>query len=283
MDIKLSEKFEIVPSKLHNDRVPTLKYGEKYIHSKYDPIKEAKFILSKHNLQEYSMVMIFGAGLGYLVDAIKEEKSSMPIVVIETEEYFGKLIKDKYPDTAVFVNSKSDEIMRYLSKENLLLNIRNILFLHNDALNKIYADYYNKIRKDILEHLKRQLAEIKTDAYFNQLWLNNSIKNIFFRKEFSFLRDYKNLYKGRRAVLVAAGPSLDKTVEKLKGKNIKIFALAPTVNLLLKNNIIPDFIVASDANYYNVEHFKKYLNRKDLILFTDLSIHPAVISNWKVK
>ena len=69
-------------------------------------------------------------------------------------------------------------------------------------------------------------------------------------------------------------------IKKIKNFNGYIFTLPPTVNFLLKNNVIPDFIILGDSSYYNIFHLKKSLRSK-IILITDLSVHYSLLSKWK--
>lgn len=53
----------------------TLKINNYYIHSKYDPVQEAKRFVD-NNFKEKYVTILFGYGLGYIEKAYREKLSS---------------------------------------------------------------------------------------------------------------------------------------------------------------------------------------------------------------
>ena len=78
------------------------------------------------------------------------------------------------------------------------------------------------------------------------------------------------------AILVAAGPSLDKNIEKLKQIKDSVFIMAvdTALNTVLKHDIIPDMTISVDGH-------------KPLVLFEDervknIPISLSAVSNAKI-
>jgi len=286
MNLPNSEEIKILPTKLWGATKPTAILKNKYIHSKYDPEREAKKILSQYsNIDEYDLIIIFGIGLGYILEHIIAQNPNVPIVIVEKEPFFAEYIQNKFdsPNLKIFINEEPENIIKFFSKNIIITNLKNVAFIQNEALNQIYYEYYNKVKSEIIAYFKRNVAEITTDAYFSELWVKNIIKNLKNLKNFGFIRDYKDIFKDEAGILISAGPSIEKNVSLLKKTDLYKFAVAPAVNFLLKNGVVPDFVIASDASYYNLFHFKRYIKNDALTLITELSIHPAVLSNWKGK
>ena len=94
------------------------------------------------------------------------------------------------------------------------------------------------------------------------------------------LDEYKNSNKNVPAIIVSAGPSLDKNIEDMikyrrKLKNFFIITGNRTAGALLKNNIIPDLIVTIDPG--NIA--------EEMIADAGISNIPNVYyekSNWKI-
>lgn len=284
MKLQIPQHIKILPTKVWGDKNPTALLKNRYIHSKYDPIKEAERIIAQYpQIKNSNIIIIFGAGLGYVIEKIFELKKSISVLVIETEKFFGEYIKDRfhsYP-LKIFINEPSDTIIEFFSKNIVVTDIKNIVIIQNETLNQIYNEYFDKIKKSLLQHLKREIAEITTDAYFSELWFKNTIRNLKSSKHFTLLKEYKNFFKNDAAILISPGPSLEENLKLLKNKNLYKFAIAPAVNLLIKNNIVPDFIITSDANFYNLFHLKPYIKESGLTLITELCVHPAILSHWK--
>jgi len=72
----------------------TTRYGSWYLHSKYDPISEAKK-MAKNIPKDANIILLLGYGLGYIVDAIKENKNIDLIVVAEYIEEFRNNIPER--------------------------------------------------------------------------------------------------------------------------------------------------------------------------------------------
>jgi len=286
MNPQIPQHIKILPTKKWGDKNPTVLLKNRYVHSKYDPIKEAERIIVQYpQIKHSNLIIILGAGLGYVIEKIFELKKNISVIVIEPEKFFGEYIKNRFPDypLKIFINEPPDTIIEFFSKNIVITDIKNIVFIQNEALNQIYNEYFDKIKVSILEHFKREIAEITTDAYFSELWFKNTIRNLKNIKHFSFLKDYKNFFKDATAILISPGPSLEKNLKLLKNKNLYKFAIAPAVNLLIKNNIVPDFIITSDANFYNILHLKPYIKESGLTLITELCVRPAILSHWKGK
>ena len=59
-----------------------------------------------------------------------------------------------------------------------------------------------------------------------------------------FLTDYKDVFKGKPAIIVSAGPSLNKNIEFLKKykDNALVFCVGTALPVLYNNGIVPDFL-----------------------------------------
>ena len=81
-------------------------------------------------------------------------------------------------------------------------------------------------------------------------WADAFIRNIAVILRTPGVIRLKNIFKGRPAIIVSAGPSIEKNfhlLKEAKGKAI-IIAVDVVVPTILPAGIIPDFIVALEAN-----------------------------------
>lgn len=86
----------------------------------------------------------------------------------------------------------------------------------------------------------------------------------------------KKEFEGMPAILIAAGPSLDNNIEKLKQIKDSVFIMAvdTALNTVLKHDIIPDMTISVDGH-------------KPLVLFEDervknIPISLSAVSNAKI-
>ncbi len=280
------EYINIIPGRTKKNIV-TVQYKGKFLHSQYNPLKEAEIEISRYkNIENKNIIFILGAGLGYILyPLLKKINKNCKIIIIEKENYFKDYIKknfSNYLNLIKFINT-DEEI------ENLILNLKeieldNILFIENKILLSIEKEYYQRIKNKILSLLKNYIANITTTAYFSKIWLKNILLNTAnISEKISLINYYKDTFTNETVLFISASPFVEENIKFIRNFKGYIFALAPAVNYLIKNNISPHFIITTDSNFSNLYHLLPFLHNKKLTLITDLSIHPVVFKNWKSK
>ena len=94
-----------------------------------------------------------------------------------------------------------------------------------------YITYGQEVFNNMLSNLWMVLSNSSVNELYNAIAVNEEYKNV-------------------PAVIVAAGPSLNKNIEKLKKYREKVFVIAcdAALNPLLDNDIIPDLAVSVDSH-----------------------------------
>ena len=62
---------------------PTARLQGAYLHSRYDPLKEARRIVAGGTVPAPSAAVVLGFGLGYLAEAFCEHHPEKPVIVVE--------------------------------------------------------------------------------------------------------------------------------------------------------------------------------------------------------
>lgn len=123
-----------------------------------------------------------------------------------------------------------------------VLNQRNCVALNESA--------YEKFRKKVTERKRLNDSMVFTGISRGVEWTEAFIRNIPVILRTPGVIQLKDLFQGRPAVIVSAGPSVEKNLHLLKeakGRAI-IIAVDVVVPTLLPAGIIPDFIIALEAN-----------------------------------
>ena len=113
----------------------------------------------------------------------------------------------------------------------------------------------------------------------------NALMNL---RKLKFVGHFPNLNK-QPAVIVGAGPSLDDTIETLRLHKGKAFIIATdgAVQSLLKNDVIPDYIVSCDdsnviyryiGNEKQLENVPLFLDVRGSHILTDTYLGPVVLT-----
>lgn len=244
-----------------------------YIHSKYNPLREAESIIDKLEAREIidvnSHVVFYGVGLGYHIEAFIM----------------------RYPETSFSIYEPSFEGLRcYLSEQSLTqLPLKNLLtiqcgespygfnefisaFVKNvdkriiicelPVYQQIFSNDYSDFLLKFKNFVKGQRSAINVNYAFKKRWIINSVNNFeTVLKTPNILMESNGIFKDKSVVLVSAGPSLNFEIENLR--QIKnegrafIFSVGSAINTLIANKIEPDAMCTYDPTEKNQMVFKK--------------------------
>lgn len=221
---------------------------ELYLHSKYDPIKEVKQFVKNNIEKNYSNYILYGFGLGYVIQQLMEQSPEAQIFVFETNLELFK------------------QACAYIDLSSIIESERVKLIIESDLQGFAYQfQYYiNKPDTKLLIHLPS--VEIISEAFVElkyileefrikerctgqgELFTNNFNENI---KNYDASVDTLfNKFNNVPLVLVSSGPSLNKNIHllrEIKGKAV-IIAVGRSLKPLLEIGVEPDFVAMLDPN-----------------------------------
>ncbi|WP_019153838.1 motility associated factor glycosyltransferase family protein [Robertmurraya massiliosenegalensis] len=275
-------KYKVI-KEVSRSGYPIYKVNDYYLHSKYDPIKEAEKVADKY-FNKNHVHIIFGHGAGYLTRAIQEKISENEfVVVIEPIEEIAKevlLDSDKnHKRTLILVG---DEISKFRILFSKIVNsYRNrVIICSASNYEKFLPEYYKDILKIVDEEVKINQVNVNTINRYASDWQKNYTLNLFYAFNDVSLKEFFNCIN-TPLVVAAGGPSLTKQLPLLKKIKDKIILVAAgsTVNTLLKNNIEPDLVITIDGGIANYDHFKSvFLNDSEIIY--SLSHHHLILDHF---
>lgn len=273
---------EIIKSKDNLD-IPLFD-DKKAMHSKYAPLREAETFGAdlKNN---YSFTVILGLGGGYHVESFSKRNPNHFIVVIEKSEEDIKFlsqiecVKNLLNNESVKIISQ-DKIECFIKENYLSAFFDEINILSNRAWFDKDADNSKAIIDTINKTIKECSGDISVQANFGLIWQNNIYNNL---KILSELKPAKiKIDSSKTAAIIAAGPSLDKTIEKLVKNREKYFIIATDTaySSLLKRNIISDAVLSIDGQNISETHFIASQNDKTVFIF-DLQANYNAVNHIK--
>lgn len=259
-----------------------------YLCSRIDPINEAESII-KNTIKEqkFDLICLAGFGLGYLPHSLLNyTDDSTKILIIEKSIGLFKKVISKI-DISEFLNSNrvllifgneienTSEILKYVPTKKVFT------IIHRPS-SSIFPDYYFKLNKIISSYIQRKSINIATLARFQKLWIYNIIKNTNSFINYPGIINFFNCCKDVPVIVVGAGPSMNKTMPLLKKvkNNLIIIAVDSIYKNLIKNDIIPDFVVSVDPQLLNGYNFS-YLKKGSTILITEPSVSTFTLRNYK--
>ena len=143
------------------------------------------------------------------------------------------------------------------------------------------------------EMTKQLRLDLNTIMGLMSQWLTNIKDNWYIIDKSPDISEIQNAYKGKTAIIVAAGPSLkdgNYPQELLKsGVNLEdtvIFSTLHSLKWCLENGIVPQFTGVVDASDLMVEFINSPLvdeHADEITMICCASTHPDVFKKWKGK
>lgn len=276
---------------IQTQTVPSLRFnrpGKRYAYA-YDPTDPLSDILNKlpvlknkNNLNE-TVCIITGFGLGHIPKVVLERRQDLfRLIVLEPcmeMFYLALTYTDLTPLLAsqkVFIFAGEidwqafDEIInRKTIETDFLFSDFSALFDWNPTL---YNDTKNKARA----YAVRAISGMGVLGVHGEHIFKNRMRNLTLFKEASYADRLKGAFEKKPAILVSAGPSLDRSVPYLKsavGKCVMI-AVDSALVPLLNNGITPDFVTTLDYREHNSEKLSP-----DLVASEDFSLVSVITSS----
>ncbi|SHE63011.1 Uncharacterized conserved protein [Caldanaerobius fijiensis DSM 17918] len=283
--------FEIVKAKDGNDTLIVISDNKRYfLHSSYYPVREAQEWASRIEFGEESIILVYGIGLGYHINYLSERLSTNNrlILVEPSKEIFEYALNNGYydrfknrPDTFFIVEGSEKGIGTLLSMYIPWDNFENLTYIDFKQYPKIFEEHYERFSNSLIETINSMRINRNTSLYFAAQWQSNFMENIEFVFRSVPVKSFFNSFKNVPAVIVSAGPSLDRNVrllKEVKGKCI-IICVGTALKVLVKENIEPDFVVSIDGSEKNFRHFDGC--SVNVPLLYDLTVYPEILRRYK--
>ncbi|WP_242976164.1 motility associated factor glycosyltransferase family protein [Clostridium butyricum] len=214
---------------------------------------------------------------------MREEYSKNSILVLEPNEVIKKYAESlkwvKLDKNIKIFNLNSSEIKKYINE----FNVDNI----NINVFANYSKIYSEELKIFLEELKTYCINLKgnrtTKILFERIWFETLMENIPYIVQSIPANIYKNAYEGKPAIIVSAGPSLEKNIDNLNGYESEFLILtgARTLKGLLDRNIKPDIIAVLDPGEKMYKMVEDYIKTQEIPLFFYEGTNADVVKNHK--
>ncbi len=280
-----TDKVFIKPSKLSDHMTLSFETenGEEiYIHSKYDPEKEAKKIVEA--VPEHSnadVIFCLGFGLGYHIEYLRRKiKDNARVIVIDTnlsilrkvlsEKDFTELFNDR---RFIFLFCNDNMLNNQISN---LVNSLNGIILHNapviflQPMERITPNFFVKIVNAYQLAGKNFWQNIGNDPDDTLMGFEHTFHNMNHILKSYSLKKLKDYYKGVPAFCVAAGPSLEKNIHQLKriNQNAIIISCDAALERLKREGIQPHFVTSMERTeiVYNKFYKDKELNPNTILV-----------------
>lgn len=264
---------------------PNWMFNGTVLHNQINAELEAKEVFSRVKNDNLSVHVIYGFGLGYL-PSIFAEKSKGTILIYEPNiEILAATLEianvaDILSKPNVFVYT---DISKFLNKYSSIL-------LTDSQTSVSYLQSYKVLYKNELNEfanlLNLRMGQMLIDNNYVKIRLVPAVKivcqNLDKLVNEPVLMQFENIYKDKTALVVSAGPSLDKNIDVIKKyrNNAIIISVGQALRTLVNNGINPDFLAMIEQ--YNTSSQIEGIDLSDVDFIIEPFSNP-VFHNWKVK
>ncbi|MCF7958587.1 MAG: DUF115 domain-containing protein, partial [Phycisphaerae bacterium] len=268
-----------------------------YLHSRDDPIKGANCwadgVVQRAKEQQDTdtgripiCYMVDGFGLGYNIEALFSRLTGDAFIVVSEpnlavlktafilRDYSKMLDKGQI---LFITRTDRQEIFNKLQQHSVIMML-GIVFTH--PLQKIETAFHAEVHQRISEYASFMRSHMISLLANSVLTCRNILNNLPTYVATSSVEILKNRFKGYPAVIVSAGPSLQRNIDTLKAirDNVVVIAVQTTLKPLLKKGIVPDFVTSLD--YHEIS--KRFFDDLDEYDLSNVHLVAEPKATWHV-
>lgn len=291
--MKIEAIYKEISEAKNGSLIPLLKNGSS-IESKYNPERDAENLLAltiktdedeNKDFSDEAFFVVLGTGSGIFIQKLADKYTNAKIITLEATAEDLQLIKSI---PAIKELGKSERII-FSTIENLHTTIISnyIPALHGN-LRVIEQKAWCNVNSQLLDFIKKQIelavqdisADFSVQSHFGKIWQFNILANL---KHAENQINRINPETDKTAVIVAAGPSLDKKIEALKSRRNELYIIATDTafSVLSKKGINADAVVSIDGQSVSFNHFFTRSNTaaKDTHFLFDLCANSSAVNH----
>lgn len=207
-----------------------------WLHSRFNPVAEARELVDSALLKDQAVVVAFGLGLGYHVKEIVA-RTRPDTAVLVVDPYVGRLdphgdllraAADAGPSSRRFVVCHTDleSLQQAIPALFSMKGHGGIGVVEHPPSVDLAPEFYRAVRGIIRDALIFSGINTRTRQVLAGTWLENFAQNLPYIARDPGIEGLRDLFKDRTAIVVAAGPSLNRNVEALRAASGKAILIA---------------------------------------------------------
>lgn len=270
-DPEINISYELKKSKTGD---PTLEIDGVWIHSRFDPKKEAeRFATELPHDGSDRIYLLFGAGLGYILPYLIN-KENVTIIWMEPFPFFIQEAFKIFDFSKHLLDGKLILITGEGMEDQLSEAVKGkgthpISFVpHRGSWQWKEADYQRlKFTAEQMFHKKD--VNLATLTRFEKIWAKNICYNLPELSKFRPVSDLFGIAEGISIVVCGAGPSLSESISELitYRNQFLLLAVDTALPILTSFGVEPDLIFSVDPQALNSQYLEDYSG--DAILVFD--------------
>lgn len=264
-----------------------------YLHSQYDPVQEAQDWLKAVESQEDTAYIVFGAGLGYHLRALLKSisgKSKIYVIEYVSNERLTELTRHLFRDARwlddpriqVICGPNLRMIAGQIAIDMQLQHLKRITLCRHYPTMQIYPGFYQQLEENLVNKVEEIFAfVIRFSLQSGLMFMENSWRNLPYIWSNPGIGQLKGAFAGKTAIVVSAGPSLDKNIQQLAevGDRAIIIASGSALGALKKHGIRAHFLAVLDPVELMYEELKDDFSAETALLAA-YEVFPQIVEKY---
>jgi hypothetical protein len=275
--------------------VPAATVDGRQLCSRHRPLDEATRIADSIDILDNAVVVVLGFGLGYHVQQLaKRTGKAAVIIVFEPDVELMKAVFERIDHSSwlaesmiVWVTDPDDSAAlsaRLTGAEAIVA--QGVAFLEHPAsrnrlgeaaakFTAVLGDQVTSIRTTLMTTLIRSVETVR-----------NLLLNLDHYTGGAGIAELRNVAAGRPAVVVSAGPSLQRNIHHLAEPGVRdrcvIVAVQTTLKPLLEAGVRPHFVTALDYHEISRRFYDAVQDHdlSDITLIAEPKAHPVILDSY---
>lgn len=240
---------------------------EVYLHSRHEPVDEAKRLIAHIDFDVRVCFFVHGFGLGYHVDAIFDAAGDEAVICVVEPDLRMLRTAFEARDLSRLIESRRVMLLTKVDKSEVFVRLAQQMAMfslgyetieHGPSV-RLHPEAHTQFREWMEEFTQYSRTSINTLVINGRRTAENIARNIGWYAATPSTARLKDKHKGTPAIIVSAGPSLRKNKHLIKdaaGKAV-IVAVQTTLQPLLELGVEPNYVTSLDYHEICTRFFEK--------------------------
>ncbi|HEY2588258.1 MAG TPA: 6-hydroxymethylpterin diphosphokinase MptE-like protein [Tepidisphaeraceae bacterium] len=237
------------------------------LHSRYQPIEEAKRLIDPIPTAERLAFYVFGFALGYHVELLFERAGKDALLLVFEPDLLLLRTSFEQRDYSHLIESRrvmffhrleKGDLLARLTPHTALISVGAEQVVHPPSM-EVAGEFHRQMQVWIEEYASFGRTSLNTVVLNSRKTAQNIAKNIAWYIATPPVSRLHDRHRGKPAVIVSAGPSLRKNkhlLPKLKGHAVLI-ATQTMLKPMLEMGVEPDYVTSLDYHEICTRFFEK--------------------------
>lgn len=257
-----------------------------FLHSRYDPERESVEFCENIEAGDAACIVLCGMGLGHHLQAICRKYGRDTVILVSEPDLPTIKSAMEHVNLTDELNSGRVRILTSVEKDYLHERLTGIstqlmfgtCFAVPASSREHNADFHKRCRDAIVDYASFAKMSLTTLVRNAEITCRNIANNLPTYVATPPTQQIRGQFAGSPAVLVAAGPSLQKNIDQLESIQDRavIIAAQTTLQPLLERGITPHFVTSLDYSDLSAQFFEGLRIPESVVLVAEPK------ASWKV-